>query len=260
MALLSDLTWTLLQPGGLVLLVMLFSFVVLLFGGLRLGRRLLGLALLVAALPALLPIEALVAAPLESQLLPPAALPAEVDGIIVLGGSVEPAVSRTTGQLNLNDAGERVLAGAALAERYPNAQLVFTGLYREDVIGEFTAAPTPQSLLFGPEYSERAPVFIGAARSTYEEALLSLELLRPAAGETWLLVTSAYHMPRAFLTFQAQGWTLLPYPVDYRNVGEGNFKPSLNFIGKLANLDEVVREWGALIVYNRLGRTDSLFP
>ena len=260
MALLSDLTWTLLQPGGVILLVMLLSFVVLLFGGLRLGRRLLGLALLAAVLPALLPLESLVAAPLERRLELPVALPPRVDGILILGGSVEPAISRITGQLNLNDGGERVLAGAALAERYPNAQLVFTGLYRDTVANDFLPVPTPKSLLFGPEYAGRTPIFIGTARSTYEEALLSLEQLKPGAGETWLLVTSAYHMPRAFLTFQAQGWTLIPYPVDYRNVGEGNFKPSLNVVGKLANLDEVVREWGALFVYNRLGRTNTLLP
>lgn len=260
MTLLSDLTWAFLQPGGIILILLLLSFLLLLFGALRTGRRLLGCALLAAVLPGLLPLEDMLAAPLERRLLAPNPLPAQVTGILVLGGSVEPAISNARGQLNLNDASERVIAGAALAERYPGAKLVFTGLYRETVANDFLVNPNAKSLFFGAEYGGRELVFLGTARSTYEEALLSIEALKPRAGETWLLVTSAYHMPRAFLTFQAQGWTLVPYPVDYRSRARPVVQPSLTFIGKLADLDEIFREWGALFVYNRLGRTDTLLP
>jgi uncharacterized SAM-binding protein YcdF (DUF218 family) len=67
-------------------------------------------------------------------------------------------------------------------------------------------------------------------------------------------------MPRAYLSFRAQGWALIPYPVDYRSTLRLELNPSLNIIGKLANLDEVVREWGALFIYHRLGRTEQFLP
>ena len=117
-----------------------------------------------------------------------------------------------------------------------------------------------RSFFFGTEYSNRQISYLGNARSTYEEALMAVQTLQPRAGERWILVTSAYHMPRAYLTFQAQGWTVIPYPVDYRHTGSLTLKPSLKIAGRLSDLDDYAREWGALIMYNRLGRTERLLP
>ena len=256
----SDITWILLQPSNLILLLIVFSLIVLLFGGLKLGRRLLALSLLFMALPALLPIEDIVARPLEERLSAPDPLPNQVEGILILGGSIDWDTSRARQQLSLVDSAERMVAAGALAERYPDAKLIFTGLFRDVVPNEFNVAPNQQSSFFGVEYNNRQVVYLGAARSTYEEALLALKTIKPQAGERWLLVTSAYHMPRAYLTFQAQGWTVIPYPVDYRHTGELKVKPTLNVIGRLNDLDDFAREWGALIVYNRLGRTESFLP
>jgi len=167
-------------------------------------------------------------------------------------------VTEAWSQLNTNGAGERMMAGAALAQRYPDAQLVFTGLYQEVVRREFRASG--DGFFSGPAFENREIIYLGAARSTYEEALLSLETLKPRPEETWLLVTSAWHMPRAYGTFKTQGWTLVPYPVDYVGTGEVRFAPSLDVMGKLAELDTVAREWGALFMYQRLGRTTKVLP
>ena len=32
----------------------------------------------------------------------------------------------------------------------------------------------------------------------------------------WLLLTSAWHMPRAMAVFEKQGWNVTAYPVDFR--------------------------------------------
>ena len=54
-----------------------------------------------------------------------------VDGIIVLGGALDWRVTKARGQLSLNGSGERLAAAAALGQRYPQAELVFTGVFAD---------------------------------------------------------------------------------------------------------------------------------
>ncbi len=256
----SDLTWLLLQPSNIVFILILLSLILLLLGAIRLGRNLLLFTAICTALPALLPIADVIAQPLENRLQAPTPLPNQVEGILVLGGSVNWEVSQSRQMLTVNEGAERMMAAAALAERYPNAKLVFTGLFREIIPNEFNANSSNNSFFSGPEYTNRQISYLGNARSTYEEALVAVQSLNPQAGERWLLVTSAYHMPRAYLSFKAQGWTVIPYPVDYRHTGKIAIKPSLRVMSQLNDLDDFVREWGALIMYRQLGRTESFLP
>lgn len=246
--------WWLLQPSSLLILLLAFALFGLQVRWYALSRFLLTTVLLLLLLVALLPVHELLAAPLEQRVSAPATLPEEVDGIIVLGGAVDWEVSRSRKQLSVNGAAERMMAAAALARRYPAARLVLTGVFRELLPGEFRADPGPQSLIFGPEFSGREITFLGEARSTYEEALLAVSTLKPRAGERWLLVTSALHMPRALGVFETQGWRVIPYPVDYRTSGRLAFDPTPDVAGALAELDHVLREWGAYLVYRRTGR------
>ena len=256
----TDTLWALLTPGNLVVLLFLAGFAALSLRRYAFGRRLVGFALLLALLPALLPITDLLAQPLETRVFVPNPLPERVDGIVVLGGSVDWRTSQAWGQLNTNSAGERMMAGAALAERYPDARFILTGLVSRYIPEEFQALGTAKTFFASPAFEGRKIHYLYQARSTFEEALLSLERAQPQRGETWLLVTSAWHMPRALETFKAQGWTLVPYPVDYQSKGRVVFDPSLDVIGRLEDLNKIAREWGALFVYRALGRTQELLP
>lgn len=258
--LLFDSFWTLFQPSNLIFLGILFGFAFTGLGVRVLGRRLIGLSLLLAVIPSFFPVTQRLANALETRIAAPTPLPESVDGIIVLGGSVDWGVSQAWKQLSTNGAGERLMAANALAERYPRAKLVFTGIYKDIIPQEFVPSSTDLALFTGPEYANREIVFIGDARSTYEEALLSIERVQPRAGERWMMVTSAWHMPRALETFRTQGWSLLPYPADHKSLQGSSFSPSLDIMGNLDDLDEMVREWGALIIYNRTGRTEHLLP
>jgi uncharacterized SAM-binding protein YcdF (DUF218 family) len=86
-------------------------------------------------------------------------------------------------------------------------------------------------------------------------------LLSPGNGETWLLVTSALHMPRAVGSFRAAGWRVIPYPTGYR--GSGNWRNAglrFNLAGGLSSLEQASQEWIGLIVYWLLDRSDEVFP
>lgn len=251
----SDALWWLLQPSGLIVAALAAAWLLGSLGARRAAAGLAGLALAAWLVAVALPVDAWLAAPLERRHPLPERLPASVDGILVLGGAVEWRASIERGQLALGEAGERVVAGAALARRYPDALLAFTGVTSEALSHDFTDAPDAGSLLFGDAFADRDPVILSEAASTYDEALLALQRLQPRPGETWLLVTSAWHMPRAWATFRTLGWTLVPYPVDPLAAGGSwGFRSWAPASERLARLDRVVREWGAVWVYRRTGR------
>jgi uncharacterized SAM-binding protein YcdF (DUF218 family) len=56
-----------------------------------------------------------------------------------------------------------------------------------------------------------------ASRTTFENALLTAQLPGVDKTRPWLLLTSAWHMPRAVAAFRAQGWNVRPWPADFRS-------------------------------------------
>ncbi len=249
----TEALWGLLQPSTLLVLLVVLALVATWLRWVAVAATLLTTFLVAVAAVVLLPVGEWLGAPLETRVAA-APLPDRADGIVVLGGAVDWRVTRERGQLALSAAGERIAAAAALAQRYPEARLVVTGSFADAFADDFRATPTDASLFFGPHFAGRDVRYLGAARSTYEDALLALEAAAPRAGETWLLVTSAWHMPRALGTFRALGWTLVPVPVDYRTTGALRIAPSWDVAATLADLDRLVREWGAIAVYRREGR------
>ncbi|WP_029355760.1 YdcF family protein [Bosea sp. 117] len=184
-----------------------------------------------------------------------------VDGVVLLGGAELPAITAARGQPAFQEAGERVIAFADLARRYPSARLLFTG-----ASGSLEEQPPKES-----ETMRLALPALGIpvgrvmmeeqARNTDENARLAKALAQPNAGERWLLVTSAYHMPRAVGSFRAAGFEVVAYPVDYRTTGgAGLWKLNRSVAGGLAELDLAVREWIGLIVYWMSGRSSSPVP
>jgi uncharacterized SAM-binding protein YcdF (DUF218 family) len=249
----TELAWTLLQPSTLLVALVALALVATWLRWTAVAATLLTAFLLSVAAVVALPVVEWLGAPLEDRVAR-APLPPRVDGIVVLGGAVEWRVTRERGQLSLNAAGERVAAAAALAQRYPGARLIVTGSFADAFTHDLRAQPGDASLYFGPHFANRDVVYLGAARSTYEDALLALEAASPSQGQTWLLVTSAWHMPRALGTFRALGWSLVPVAVDYRTTGALRVAPNWDVGTTLADLDRVVREWGAIAVYRRGGR------
>jgi len=68
--------------------------------------------------------------------------------------------------------------------------------------------------LFG--VPETALLLEPQALNTYENALFSKKILQEQQIKTSLLITSAFHMPRAQLIFEKLGLKVIPAPTDFR--------------------------------------------
>lgn len=229
----------------------------------RLGRRLMWVGVLALALGGLTPAGNLLVLPLEQRF---AAVPApsatdRVDGIILLGGFEDGWVSAGRGGLGLNEAAERVTEGLRLALRHPEAKVVFTGGVGGLLSRNVEAIAPVARFLMDAGVAEDRIVLEGGSRNTYENAVLTRELVKPGPGERWYLVTSAYHMPRAMGLFRKAGFDVTAYPVDYRTRGPEDVTRLFERIPQgLMRLDLGFNEWLGLVVYRALGRTDTLFP
>ena len=54
-------------------------------------------------------------------------------------------------------------------------------------------------------------IYEDRSRNTTENAEFSRDIARPRPEETWLLITSAFHMPRAVGCFRRVGWNVVPF-------------------------------------------------
>lgn len=138
-------------------------------------------------------------------------------GIVVLGGALEPGyLAQAHTQPLLNDAAERMTATVSLARRHTHLRILFTG-GEGDLLGA------------GPSEAQRARQFFtdqgldlqrlvleDASRTTAENATLGARRVGAERHKRWLLVTSAWHMPRAMARFEQAGWQVHAYPVDFR--------------------------------------------
>ena len=255
----SKIFWFFASPLNLCLFALAFGLFRLWRGGRGAGWIALGFVPLAAM--AFTPLDAALLRPLEDRFpVKNLEMPAP-DGIIVLGGAVDEGITQARGQIQLDEAAERMTAGVALARAFPKAKLVFSG-----GSGALFPSATPEASVARRLWSELGVpddlvITEDKSRNTYENALFTQRLLHPGAGEKWLLVTSAWHMPRAIGCFRALGMNPIAFPVDFRTYGNA---ADWRFPGDgalaLRNTEVAVREWVGLIAYALTGKTDALLP
>lgn len=260
---LSKVAWFFLAPSNLML--------VALVAGLALGAwaraRRVGLGLAWAAAAAMIvfgfsPIATWLLNPLETRFPAYSGSDAPVAGIVVLGGAIQQDATLALGQPVVNEAGDRLLAAAALARLYPEAPLVLSGGSAR-IVGsdDYTEAQGMAEVLVALGVPRERLVLEDRSKNTWQNALYSREIAEPQPGETWLLVTSAWHMPRSMGVFRQAGFAATPYPVDYRTVGGDELvRPFRTMSDGLRRLDVAVREYVGLAAYRLTGRSDALFP
>jgi uncharacterized SAM-binding protein YcdF (DUF218 family) len=239
------LLWFIVKPSQLILLGALFTVICWRRPvGRTIGATTAGLVILFG----LVPTGGLLIQPLQTRFeIPP--LIAAVDGVIVLAGGEQVVLSQLYSEPQLEGAGDRLTTFLMLAARFPQARLVHSGSPQESRVA--------RSLILGTGVASERIRFDLESRNTCASARSALALAAPQAGERWLLVTSAFHMPRSVACFRAAGWDVTAYPTDFRRA-PSQWSPDL--LANLEDLDVALHEWIGLVYYRMRGRTNELFP
>lgn len=257
----SKVAWLFAAPSN-ALLILLVMAVVLRWMDFRwLGRAAATIGTLGLLVGAFGPVGNLLLRPLEERFpIPPADLAAPT-GIIVLGGSTDESVTAARNQVTISAAASRITEAVALSRRFPAARLVFSGGSGALLLNQHTEAEDTRRLWISLGVAPDRISTEDRSRNTFENARFTTRLVGPKPGERWLLITSAYHMPRAVGCFRAAGFPVIPYPVDYFTTDTSlDFMPRLLATDGLGRFDIAVKEWLGLAVYNWTDRTDALFP
>jgi uncharacterized SAM-binding protein YcdF (DUF218 family) len=255
-----EILWSAVRPDNALLILLSLGVMLLFSGRPRLGGGLVAISAVALLAIGLLPIGAWLLAPLEDRFPPSPALPQQVDGVIMLGGALDHDLTVARRQLVLRDPGERFVALVRLARRYPEARLVLAEGKGSLGPREFEEA-LPAKPFFADLGIDRGRVIVEyQARNTYENGLLTKRLVNYQAGQQWILITSAWHMPRAVGVFRKAGWPVIPYPVDYRTNGTSIGYRGLDLKGGLERFSLGAREWVGLLGYRILGWSDEWLP
>jgi uncharacterized SAM-binding protein YcdF (DUF218 family) len=253
---------------GVMLLPMNFLIGLGLFGGLlqatrfaSFGRKFVAASIVVLALCGFSPLGDWVLYPLESRFPPWDASRGAPDGIVVLGGSIDADLSMAHNAPVIKGAPDRIIAAAALARRYPKARIIFTGGSSNLISTDAREADYATEIFESLGVSKERLEMERRARNTHENAEFSKAIAAPKTGERWLLVTSAYHMPRSIGLFRKAGFAVEPYPVDWRVGGRADLLTFGTFaLDGLGRVEMGVHEWTGLAAYWISGKTSEFFP
>jgi uncharacterized SAM-binding protein YcdF (DUF218 family) len=248
-------------PSNLIISLGILGALLLATRHARAGWRLVVASLLLLAIFGFSPVGNAMMLPLEQRFPPWDASRGVPAGIIVLGGALSPRVSAARGVVVLNEAAERLTVAVELARRYPQARVVYSSGNGSLVHAD--AEETRHALRqFEDLGLARTRILLeDRSRNTAENALFSKQLIKPKPGERWLLITSAYHMPRAVACFRRVGFAVEPYPVDWRTRGPDDLtEPFGSLADGLKRADTAAKEYVGLFAYWLTGRTSELWP
>ena len=184
-----------------------------------------------------------------------------IDGIIVLGGFTgNGVVAESRNQYGLGGGAERFTATMALARKFPNTPILFSGFSGALIPIGWRESDSIRDLIHQLGGLNTNVLYEENSRNTYENAVNSRQIFAAEPGTNWILITSASHMPRAVGSFAAAGWTgIIPYPVDYQT-------PKSSYI-KLWDIDygvslmrQSLHEYAGLLIYYLSGRSAALLP
>lgn len=257
----SKIVWFFLTPSNALVTLVLLGLFLMRTKRAALGGRLAavgGVGLLVAGIS---PLGNALILPLEERFPTYSDTGEPIAGFVVLGGTYDTEVTNERGQLALNETGERIVALGDLARRFPAARIIYAGGG-----SEFTPDTTPEAMLV---QNTIAAVGVDPARiaydrqslNTYQNAVYAKKIARPQAGERWLVVTSAFHMPRTMGVFRKAGFEVIPFPVDFRTAGDQALLRPFAFVGEgLRRTDIATKEWVGLLSYYLSGKSDEVLP
>jgi uncharacterized SAM-binding protein YcdF (DUF218 family) len=258
--------WFLLQPSTLIALLIGYGAILIWTGWARWGRRFVSIGAVLLLVAGLSPLGNALILPLEDRF-PRTNLdaPPPPTGFVILGGAEDRLVGTSRNVPALNEAAERMVEAAVLARRFPEAKIAFSGGDAGILYKTGSEAEGAESLLTALGVPRDRLILEAKSRDTYENAVFLEEELTRAGelgpGKRWVLITSAYHMPRSIGAFRAAGFDIEAWPVDYRARGKSDLARPFDKVSEgLRRVDVATREWAGLLAYWFTGRSDALFP
>ncbi len=250
-----------LLPDNFLIGIGLFGAILLATRWARLGRRLLVVSAVLIAICGFSPLGNLLLYPLEARFPPWDPARGAPDGIVVLGGAIDSDLSASRGEPVFTRAADRVVEAAALARQYPNARIIYSGGSANLIGADAREADYAVAIFERLGVAKDRLTIERGSRNTRENAEFSKLLAAPKSGERWLLLTSAFHMPRSVGIFRKAGFAVEPYPVDWRAGGPADLWTFSPFaLDGLQRTQIAVREYIGLLAYRLSGTTGELFP
>ena len=257
---LSKFIWLFLSPLNLIILLFLLYFFLKLINFKNTSKFVLVLIFSFFIIVAILPTGIYLLVKLETKYSNLKKLPEIVDGILILGGPSNPSLTEKYDQVSFNSHGERLTESIKIINKYKSAKVIFSG---GSELSGFNNTHSYVAKKFFEEMGikKNRVIYESKSRNTYENIIFSKKIAKPKSDETWILITSAFHMPRSLNIAKKQKWNFIPYSVDYQTSGDQtNFKITIFKILENINFfDLASHEWVGLISYYILKRSNSIY-
>ena len=171
------------------------------------------------------------------------------DSIVVLSGMIRTINSKDGLDYEFGEASDRIFAGINLFKEKKAPKLILTRGKLPWSVG-IPEGEYLKEIAINNGISENDIILTENIENTDQEAKAIKKLLSEDKPKV-LLVTSAFHMPRAQKVFEATGINVVPFPVDFqkglKKITFMSFLPSAN---SLSDTSFFVREMIGRVYYN----------
>lgn len=211
------LAW-LIYPLSLGLLSLILAYGAFLLGKKRSFHVLFLLGIVVLYLCSIGPGAAFLLRTLERKHLPPNPSGLKADAIVVLGGDLRKKVFPRE---DIEVDGNRVIKGVRLFKQGAAPLMIMSGGSGDLFDQAFKEVVIMKELATQFEVPKEKIIIETESRNTRENILYTKKILDRVKAKRIILVTSAYHLPRAYALAKKAGIDAVPVPSDFYAADEG---------------------------------------
>jgi uncharacterized SAM-binding protein YcdF (DUF218 family) len=235
------------HPTFLIFLILLIGTILILKFHKKAGRIMLIAGLLLFYLLGISPIANLLAYPLETKYQPIDRIPdRQVEVIVVLAGGQNYAPGRPASSNVSGASAMRMMETVRLYNLFQDKPKIFISGGSGNPFNKTETSKLMVDLAMVLGVPQENITWETKSRDTYENAKEAKKFI---GDKTFILVTSATHMPRAMKAFHQFGLKPIPGPCDYQRKSKYDFfdfVPSSNELGKSAR---AINEYAGMAWY-----------
>lgn len=178
------------------------------------------------------------------------------EGFILLGGNFSLQQNQQSEPDHLpiiyNSAAPRLFEFIALAKKYSDKKILFTGSPLE--------ARLTKRVFLDHGLDVKRLILENDSKNTQDNAKNTYQIIGASKG-SWILVTSAFHMPRSLGLFQHKKINVIPFPLDF-HTRPYSWKKPLLFMDRQNSIAWFTwtKEWAGMIDQFLMGLSPKLYP